>query len=177
MLLDNKEGITGYQLQEKYLLPRTNVLRILDELLEDDYVTTKELVKDGRAKKKYQLTPKGRNYLENLKAEWALEFSFFSDLAPPEKYSNPFHRPDLYRQMIDEIENLETNEDVLDYFHGYRSFLKNRIKKSTEQLNKLEDLKSEVDTIIDRLSAKDKLQLDELKNLLKKIQSKYSQID
>ena len=70
ILTDNLEGITGYQLQEKYHFPRTNVLRLLDQLEEEKYVETKEEIVDGRTNKLYLITEKGIKYNEE---QWEKE--------------------------------------------------------------------------------------------------------
>ena len=59
ILTDNLEGITGYQLQEDYHFPRTNVLRLLDKLVDEKLVETKEEIVDGRANKLYIITDEG----------------------------------------------------------------------------------------------------------------------
>ncbi len=172
MLADHTEGITGYQIQEKYKIPRSNVIRILGKLEEKEYVDTVESIADGRAQKKYRITTKGKEYLDKLKEEWATKLAFFSDLAPPERYGHPFARPRLYRKMVAEINDFQSKEDALDYFQGYRSSLKKRIKKTQKRLDVLTSAKTEVDTIVQKIGESDELKKDELKGLLEKIKKK-----
>lgn len=172
MLADHTEGITGYQIQEKYKIPRSNVIRILRKLEEKNFVETEESIIDGRAQKKYRITTKGKEYLDELKEKWASKFAFFSELAPPEKYGHPFARPRLYRRMVADINDFQTKEDALDYFQGYRSSLKKRINKSQRRLDVLKSAKTEVDTIVQKIGKSDELKKDELKDLLEKIKQK-----
>ena len=175
MLADHAEGITGYQIQEKYKIPRTNVIRILRKLEEKNLVETAESVADGRAQKKYRITTKGKEYLDELKEKWANKFAFFSELAPPEKYGHPFARPRLYRRMVADINDFQTKEDALDYFQGYRSSLKKRINKSQRRLDVLKSAKTEVDTIVQKIGETDELKKDELRELLEKIKQKITE--
>ncbi|UCG00946.1 MAG: MarR family transcriptional regulator [Candidatus Heimdallarchaeota archaeon] len=172
MLADHAEGITGYQIQEKYKIPRSNVIRILRKLEEKNLVETAESVVDGRAQKKYQITTEGKKYLDELKEKWATKFAFFSELAPPEKYGHPFARPRLYRRMVADINDFQSKEDALDYFQGYRSSLKKRINKTQRRLDVLMSAKTEVDTIVQKIGESDDLKKDELKELLEKIKKK-----
>ncbi|MFX1284685.1 MAG: MarR family transcriptional regulator [Promethearchaeota archaeon] len=172
MLADHTEGITGYQIQEKYRIPRSNVIRILRKLEEKNFVETAESVIDGRAQKKYLITLKGKEHLDELKEKWATKFAFFSELAPPEKYGHPFARPRLYRKMVAEIDDFQSKEDALDYFQGYRSSLKKRIKKTQNRLNVLTSAKTEVDTIVQKIGESGELNKDELKEILEKIKKK-----
>lgn len=172
MLADHEEGITGYQIQEKYKIPRSNVIRILRKLEEKNFVETVESVVDGRAQKNYRITKEGKKHLDELKENWASKFAFFSELAPPEKYGHPFARPRLYRRMVAEIDGFQSKEDALDYFQGYRSSVKKRIKKTQKRLDMLTSAKSEVDTIVQKIEESDELKKDELKELLEKIKQK-----
>lgn len=175
MLADHAEGITGYQIQEKYKISRSNVIRILRKLEEKKFVETAESIIDGRAQKKYRITTKGKEHLDNLKEKWATKFAFFSELAPPEKYGHPFARPRLYRKMVAEINDFQSKEDALDYFQGYRSSLKKRIKKIQKRLDVLISAKSEVDTIVLKIDESDELKKDELKELLENIKKKITE--
>jgi DNA-binding PadR family transcriptional regulator len=177
MLADHEEGITGYQIQEKYKIPRSNVIRILRKLEEKNFVDTIESVVDGRAQKKYRITPEGKKHLDELKEKWASKFAFFSELAPPEKYGHPFARPRLYRRMVAEIDDFQSKEDALDYFQGYRSSVKKRIMKSQKRLDMLTSAKTEVDTIVQKIEESDELKKDELKELLEKIKQKIMEPD
>ncbi|MFW9902716.1 MAG: MarR family transcriptional regulator [Candidatus Thorarchaeota archaeon] len=172
MLADHEEGITGYQIQEKYKIPRSNVIRILRKLEEKNFVDTIESIVDGRAQKKYRITPEGKKHLDELKENWASKFAFFSELAPPEKYGHPFARPRLYRRMLAEIDDFQSKEDALDYFQGYRSSIKKRIKRTQTRLDVLTSAKTEIDTIVQKIEESDELKKDELKELLEKIKQK-----
>ncbi len=172
ILADNSDGITGYQIQDKYKIPRSNVLRILDKLEQKGYVDTEESIVEGRAQKKFRLTTEGKDFLDELKEKWAIRFAFFSELAPPERYGDPFIRPGLYKRMLSDIEEFESPEDALDYFQGYRSYVKRRLSKFEKRFNRLSSIKTELDNIIQEISSWDILKTDELKNMLDKIKDK-----
>ncbi len=172
ILADNADGINGYQIQEKYKIPRSNVIRILEKFEKLEYISTEESVVDGRAQKKYRLTEKGKDFLDDLKEKWALKFAFFSELAPPERYGDPFIRPKLYRRMISDIDEFQSQEDALDYFHGYRSYIKRRIAKVEKRSKRLGTIKEGLDTIIQEINTWDELKTDKLKAMLDKIKDK-----
>ena len=70
ILSDNPEGITGYQLQERFNMPRGNLLRTMDDLVELKHVKTSESVIKGRAQKFFIITEEGKTYLDDLKKKW-----------------------------------------------------------------------------------------------------------
>jgi DNA-binding MarR family transcriptional regulator len=172
ILADNADGITGYQIQDKYKIPRSNVIRILDKFEQQDYVETEESVIEGRAQKKFRLTTKGKEFLDELKEKWAMQFAFFSELAPPERYGDPFIRPGLYKRMVSDIKDFESPEDALDYFQGYRSYIKRRLSRFEKRFNRLSSVKTELDNVIQEVSTWDELKIDELKKILEKIKAK-----
>ncbi|UCE13641.1 MAG: helix-turn-helix transcriptional regulator [Candidatus Heimdallarchaeota archaeon] len=175
ILADNTDGITGYQIQDKYKIPRSNVIRILGKLEELEYVDTEESVVSGRAQKKYKLTKKGKDFLDELKEKWATEFAFFSELAPPDRYGDPFIRPGLYRKMLADIDEFQSPEDAIDYFSGYRSHIKRRLARLEKRSERLSKTKTELDNIIQEINSWDELNIDELKGLLEKIKEKAKQ--
>lgn len=79
-------GITGYQLQEMYDLPRGTLIRILQDLENKEFVTTQEEIVNGRANKFYTLSETGEKHLENLRVKWAERSEILDDLAPFERY-------------------------------------------------------------------------------------------
>jgi len=83
IISEYKDGITGYQLQEKFNFPRGTLLRTLDDLEEKDFLKIREDVIKGRAQKFYLITEKGKKHLEKLKSKWAIHFSIMSEMAPP----------------------------------------------------------------------------------------------
>ena len=78
----------------------------------------------------------------------------------------------LYSRMMNEIQGFQSNEDALDYFQGYRSFLKSNIQKSTERLDSLIATKAEIDSIISAIEGWNAFDINELKRMLNKIRHK-----
>ena len=87
LLTEFPEGITAYQLQKQYESPRSNAIRVLNDLLQKEFVITKDMIKDGRAQKLYSLTDKGREKLRQMKTQWASFFTNMADQSPIEKFS------------------------------------------------------------------------------------------
>lgn len=177
-ILSNKsEGITAYQLEKQYSFPRGNLLRALDELEEKKYVETKETVEKGRAQKLYTITDEGKGYLEELKEKWANHFAIMSEIAPPEHYGHPFLWAGPHRCVLDVIEEFESKEDALDQFRGMRSHLKSFITRLEKRKEHLETKKSEIDEIIEKIEKMEDLDLDEIKEMVKKIHKRDTEPD
>ena len=87
-------------------------------------------------------------------------------------YGDPFIRPNLYRRMITDIDEFQSPEDALDYFQGYRSYIKRRIAKVERRSKRLVTIKEGLDAIIQELNSWEELKIDELKALLDKIRDK-----
>ena len=66
IISEYQDGITGYQLQEKFSFPRGTLLRNLNFLEVNSYVKIKEGIVKGRAQKLYTISQLGRDYLEHL---------------------------------------------------------------------------------------------------------------
>ncbi|MHA1887406.1 MAG: PadR family transcriptional regulator [Promethearchaeota archaeon] len=95
-----RTGITGYQLQELYQVPRGSLVRLLQWLEKHAYVKVREEIVNGRANKFYTITDKGIKHLEEIKVNWAKRIAVIDDLAPFERYGfgippphMPFRKP------------------------------------------------------------------------------------
>ena len=156
ILSDNPDGITGYQLQEDYHFPRTNVLRVLDDLVEQKYVKIKKDEVDGRANKLFIITDTGMNYMDELKEKWADRFSMMSDTTMPY-----FSRGEKH-MLLKRIDQLTSIEDAIDYFRGKRSKIKTKHSAIQERLEILENRKERLDDLIKFLEKSDKFDKAEL---------------
>jgi len=168
LIADQPEGITGYQLQDKYHIPRGNLVRTLDELERDGYVSTREDVKDGRNQKYYAITGEGKQYVERLKEDWASRFSMLSEMAPPDVHGNPFGRPRHQQRMLEHVDTLETKEDALDYFKGIRHALKSFLDHLDRRAKRTEQTKSIIDDIIKKIESMDTYDVKAIKALVQK---------
>ena len=144
IIIDKKEGINGYQLQEKYQIPRGSMIRSLEELEKGEYLNVKEMTIEGRDQKIYFISEKGKEYLEQLKEKWANEFAMMSDMAPPEVYAHPFARRPHRKRIIRFIEQCESKEDALDYFRGMRSKLKFSLDRLNSRIQNITEIKEEL---------------------------------
>jgi DNA-binding PadR family transcriptional regulator len=142
IMTDNLDGITGYQLQEEYHFPRTNVLRMLDKLEQDKYVKTKEETIDGRANKLYILTDKGIKYMEELKEKWGERFAMMSDT------TMPFFSKGEKFLLMRTIETFKSKEDAIDFFRGQRSKIKLKQDSLERKLEFFIELKEQVNFLI-----------------------------
>ncbi len=169
IIADKPEGITGYQLQDKYAIPRGNLVRTLDELEHEGHVSTREDVKDGRKQKYYTITDKGKQYVERLKDEWASRFSMLSEIAPPDLHGNPFRRPRHQRRMLGHVDALESKEDALDYFKGMRHSVKLFMDHLDRRAKRVEQTKATLDGIINKIESMEKFDANAIKELIQKV--------
>jgi DNA-binding MarR family transcriptional regulator len=172
ILIDKEEGINGYQLQERYKIPRGSMLRSLEELEKGDYLKVIETKVDGRDQKIYLISEKGKEYLEHLKEKWASEFAEMSDMAPPEVYAHPFSRRPHRVRMIRFIEQCDSKEDALDYFRGMRSKLSISIKRLNSRMQNITQIKEKLDSVISSIEKMDVLDKDKVKDLVKDVKVK-----
>ncbi|MFX1321715.1 MAG: PadR family transcriptional regulator, partial [Promethearchaeota archaeon] len=103
IISDHPNGITGYQLQEKYKFPRGTLIRTLQDLEVRKHLETKEEIIDGRANKFYLITELGNSYLEELKLKWANIFGMMSEINPP---------MGLKMMIFEKIKEFESKDDA-----------------------------------------------------------------
>lgn len=160
IILEYPEGVTGYQLQEKYNIPRGSLIRTLQDLTEKNYIKTKEVIIQGRANKFYTITEKGKKLLEELKLRWTHLFSIMAEINPLEG---------MKMTILDKIEGFKTIDDAIDFFRGLRSFSNdmhirieqrmNRVKRSHEALNK----------VISEIENMDSLDKEKIRKIVKEL--------
>lgn len=167
IIQDAPDGLTGYQLQEKYSIARGNLIRALDELEAKEYLTTRETVENGRNQKYYTITDKGKAYVDQLKEDWANRFAMLSEIAPPDIHGNPFLREGPNRRMMKDIDRFTSKEDAIDYFHGIRSMLKSFLLRAQERVKRTENAKTTIDSIIEKIDQMEEFNLDEIKAMIK----------
>jgi len=173
IISDIPEGITGYQLQEKYHFPRGTILKVLNELETMGYLEYRETVIKGRAQKFYVISDKGKQYFEELKEKWANHFALMSDMAPPEKFSNPFFRKAPLKRMLRNINKCESKEDALDNFRGIRSNLKFHLTKIEKRRKNLEYSKNNLDEIISKIEQMTEFDKPTIKKMLQEKQKEF----
>lgn len=171
IIIDKEEGINGYQLQERYKIPRGIMIRNLEKLEREGYLNVKETNIEGREQKIYFISENGKQYLEQLKEKWANEFAMMSDMAPPELYNHPFTRRPQRKKIIRFIERCESKEDALDYFRGMRLKLKLSIKRLSSRIEHITEIKEELDSIISNIEKMETLDKEKLKDLVKDVKN------
>jgi len=150
------DGITGYQLQDKYKLPRGTLIRSLQNLEEKKLVSSKEVIIDGRANKFYVITESGKHFLEELKLKWANLFGRMSEFNPSEGLENI---------MFNKIEEFNSKEDAIDFFRGIRSWMKEMLQRMEEMTKKLKSSTTDLNNTIieiEEMDAYDKQQVKEI---------------
>ncbi len=174
IIIDKVEGINGYQLQEKYKIPRGSMMRSLEELEKGEYLNVKDATIEGREQKIYFISDKGKQYLETLKEKWANEFAMMSDMAPPEEYGHPFVRRPHRMKILRFLERCESREDALDYFRGMRSKLKFSLERLNSRIQNVTQIKEELDSMISSIENMESFDKKAIKELLHNIQEKMS---
>jgi len=175
ILSDNLDGITGYQLQERFNMPRGNLLRALDDLVELEYVKTSESVIKGRAQKFFIITEEGKKYLNDLKKKWIERVSQMPEFAAPIMQGNLLIKKGLEMILLHQLDLLETKEDALDLFRGLKSKLNMFITKMTKVLKYLKITKSELDSIIQKVEEMDALNIEVVKEMIKEFKHKLGE--
>jgi DNA-binding PadR family transcriptional regulator/uncharacterized protein (UPF0335 family) len=166
LLADKPEGITGYQLQEQYSIPRGNLIRTLEELEQGGYVATRDAVENGRNQKYYIVTNEGNAYVERLKESWASQFTMLSEMAPPDTYGNPFMRRARMNGMLERIP--ASKDDAIDYFHGLRYMISQYLERLHKRIERLEQTKAKFDEILAEIEQMDPYDVEVVKALVKK---------
>ncbi|MFX0063366.1 MAG: hypothetical protein ACFFC7_14415 [Candidatus Hermodarchaeota archaeon] len=168
ILKENKKGITGYQLQEEYRFPRTNVVRLLDKLLEDEYVEVKETTVDGRAHKLFFISQKGEQLLDDLQEKWSDSLANMSDMVP---FRHPFRGEKRRFRFMRKIDEMSSKEDVIDLLRGHRSRIKNRQKRLEMRLQYIADLRKNLDDLIEFTEKMDEFDKEKLKQKIREIRT------
>ena len=166
LLSEIPQGISGYQLQEQYNLPRGSMMRGLNELEENESLSTIQDVVKGRSQKIYKITDKGKENLEKLKEKWTYQFLRMTDIAPMEQYGNPFGNQHFKSRLLRNLENIENIEDAVDIFRGYRSKFKKMYKRLQKRMENLDKTKSHLDSIIAKIEKMDQFDLNKVKEMV-----------
>ncbi|MHA1311492.1 MAG: helix-turn-helix transcriptional regulator [Candidatus Helarchaeota archaeon] len=167
ILKDQKNGISGSFLYNKYNIPRTNLLRILDELEKKGYVKSKNKVINGKATKLYIITDEGKSYLELLREKWAEKFTFMGLIAPLERFQHPFRIKRQIDKLLKDIDLLKTKEDALDYFRGLRLYFKEVQERINKRLENVTPIIENINDIIKKLESMTNYTPENLKSIIK----------
>ncbi|MFW9987842.1 MAG: PadR family transcriptional regulator [Candidatus Odinarchaeota archaeon] len=160
IIAEYTEGITGYQLQEKYNFPRGTLIRTLQDLEEKQYLKSKEEIIEGRANKFYIITELGKKLIEELKLKWANLFSMISEITPP---------PNGIKMMLfEQINQFETKDDAIDFFRGLRSWMKGMLQKIEKRIEIFKKNRADLDKVIEEIEKMENLQKEKILDLVKK---------
>ncbi len=150
-------GITGYQLQEKYNFPRGTLIKTLQDLENKGYLGTKEEIIDGRANKFYMITDKGKKFLEELKLKWANIFGKMAEINPP---------VGLKTMIFEQVNEFESKDDAIDFFRGIRSWMKGMLQRIESRIEKIKRSKVNLDELIEEIGKMDRLDKEKIKELI-----------
>ena len=157
---EEKEGLSGTQLQELHGFPRGNLMRSLDELEKQELIVKNE-------EKIFTITEKGRGYLEELKEKIAERNMIIDDIAPMERYANPFHRHHHRDRLIYDLELMKNKEELVDYFRGMRARIARHRNHLEHRLEKMNMDKKELDDLIQQIELTDESSIDEIKEKIR----------
>jgi len=157
---EEKEGLSGTQLQESHGLPRGNLMRSLVELENQELIVK-------NTEKIYKITEKGQGYLEELKEKIAERNMIIDDIAPMERYANPFHRHHHRDRLIYDLDLMNNKEELIDYFRGMRARITRRKNHMEQRLEHINSEKKEIDELIQQIESADESSIDELKEKIR----------
>ncbi len=169
-LNEEKEGLSGSQLQELHGIPRANLMRSLVELEKQKLIAK-------NTEKIFTITEKGQDYLEELKEKIAERNMIIDDIAPMERYANPFHRHHHRDRLIYDLDLMNNKEELIDYFRGMRARMTRHRNHLEHRLKKINIDKKELDELIKQIESTDESSIDEIKekireNLKKRVSPK-----
>ena len=159
-LNEEKEGLSGTQLQEVHGLPRGNLMRSLTELEKQELI-------EKNTEKIFTITEKGQGYLEELKEKIAERNMIIDDIAPMERYANPFHRHHHRDRLIYDLGLMDNKEELIDYFRGMRARITRRKNHMEQRLENINSEKKELDELIQQIESADESSIDELKEKIR----------
>nr|MDO8109567.1 PadR family transcriptional regulator [Candidatus Sigynarchaeota archaeon] len=64
---DAKDGMTGYEIQKQYPIPRSTVYRFLNELEHEHLIDSTKQEHAGRMQKRYHINEKGKKFLVEIR--------------------------------------------------------------------------------------------------------------
>ncbi len=164
---EEKEGLSGTQLQELHGLPRGNLMRGLVELENQELIVK-------NAEKIYTITEKGQGYLEELKEKIAERNIIMDDIAPMEHYASPFHRHHHRDRLIYDLDLMNNKEELIDYFRGMRARLTRHRNHLEHRLKNINMDKNELDELIQQIESAGESSIDEIKEKIRENLKKRS---
>ncbi len=159
-LNEQKEGLSGTQLQEMHGLPRGNLMRSLAELEKEELIVK-------NAEKIYSITEKGQGYLEELKEKIAERNMIIDDIAPMEQYASPFHRHHHRDRLIYDLDLMKNKEELIDYFRGMRARITRHRNHLEHRLKNIKMDKKELDELTQQIESADESSIDEIKKKIR----------
>ncbi len=157
IIAEYSEGVTGYQLQEKYNFPRGTLIRSLQDLEEKGHLTTREEIIEGRSNKFYLLTNDGKKFLEELKLKWANIFGMLAEIDPSKGI----------KHMLDaRIKEFQSVDDAVDFFRGMKSWMKEMLQRIEERVRKFKKSEIDLDKVIEEIEKMDNLNKNKIKEMV-----------
>ncbi|MBD3351542.1 MAG: hypothetical protein GF364_08650, partial [Candidatus Lokiarchaeota archaeon] len=175
---EETDGITGYDLQKDFFnqnpdTPNTTIYRTLRKLKKDGYLSTRQEVVKGRARKLYFISDLGLKRLKKLQGEIARKVSY---LVPPEGFEIPFphppppDRPHFFSKRLSEI---QTKEDGFLYLKKIEDMLQNVQSRLKRRINNLQSHKEDIEDAVKQLKSLDNDEKEAIQEIFLKLKDKF----
>ena len=175
-MINEMEGITGYDLGKLPDMPHGSVMRKLDELKQQGLLRSEEEESDGKKKVKYFITEEGKKHFDKLQSTFQETFSFLGDDMPFEHFGGPIIRKHVRKHKHFDVTTLETKQEVNDYLASMRHRL-NMVKKRLQpRLDRVEKAYTAVDEAKSKIEKLAEFSKEEVKKIIDEIRDTYKDV-
>ncbi|MFW9923596.1 MAG: PadR family transcriptional regulator [Candidatus Thorarchaeota archaeon] len=166
---EEKEGITGYDLQKDYDAKQTNVYRTLKEMEDLDLLSSEETIEGGRAQKLYRITEKGREHLKNLREKWTTRIAFLTDIIPPENFDGPMPSHKYHNRVFRYIDEISSKEEALVFLNDLKKRSEYRKKQLESRTERIDDYLIQIDNTINDIQKNDNKDKETFQSILRNL--------
>jgi DNA-binding PadR family transcriptional regulator len=165
------DGVTGYELQQLYKLPLSNVYRFLKELQNEGHVEITEKIVEGRAQKRYHINQKGLDRLRTLQMSAANRISFLYEiislahtphiesddserhLSDMTSLHNELFQPSFFDMTVlgKLLQSIRTKEDALYYLNHFKELIIERKEVHNKRSKAIQNHLLAVEEMIDEV--------------------------
>lgn len=164
---EEKEGITGYDLQKDYDAKQTNVYRTLKEMEDLELLLSEETIEGGRAQKLYKITEKGKEHLKNLREKWTIRIAFLTDIIPPENFDGPMPSHRYHHRAFRYIDDISSKEEALTFLDDLKKRSEYRKKQLEARTERINEYMNQIDLTINELQKIENNEKETLQSILR----------